>query len=123
MKEIVKFIKQTFNTNEFIPLHEPKFVGNEKNYLNDSLDGKAKQWYPNANLMLESAYKNGKYDGEWISYNERSFVISKAKFNNGNGMMESYDIRGNKVLESNFENNLKHGINSSHLFQFVVGHN
>jgi antitoxin component YwqK of YwqJK toxin-antitoxin module len=77
--------------------------------VNDSLDGKAKQWYPNANLMLESAYKNGKYDGEWISYNERSFVISKAKFNNGNGIMESYDIRGNKVLESNFENNLKHG--------------
>ena len=38
MKEIVKFIKQTFNTNEFIPLHEPKFVGNEKNYLNDCID-------------------------------------------------------------------------------------
>ena len=38
MKEIVKFIKQTFNTNEFIPLHEPKFIGNEKNYLNDCID-------------------------------------------------------------------------------------
>ena len=38
MKEIVKFIKQTFNTNEFISLHETKFIGNEKNYLNDCID-------------------------------------------------------------------------------------
>ena len=38
MEKIVQFIKQTFNTNEFIPLHEPKFVGNEKNYLNDCID-------------------------------------------------------------------------------------
>ena len=38
MKQIVDFIKQTFNTNEFIPLHEPLFIGNEKKYLNDCID-------------------------------------------------------------------------------------
>lgn len=38
MEEIVKFIKQTFKTNEFIPLHEPRFVGNEKKYLNECID-------------------------------------------------------------------------------------
>jgi aminotransferase in exopolysaccharide biosynthesis len=38
MQKIVDFIKQTFNTNEFIPLHEPKFIGNEKKYLNDCID-------------------------------------------------------------------------------------
>jgi aminotransferase in exopolysaccharide biosynthesis len=38
MEEIVKFIKQTFKTNEFIPLHEPRFIGNEKKYLNDCID-------------------------------------------------------------------------------------
>jgi len=38
MKHIVDFIKQTFNTNEFIPLHEPRFNGNEKKYLNDCID-------------------------------------------------------------------------------------
>lgn len=31
MQKIVDFIKQTFNTQEFIPLHEPRFIGNEKN--------------------------------------------------------------------------------------------
>lgn len=38
MQNIVDFIKETFNTNEFIPLHEPKFIGNEKKYLNDCID-------------------------------------------------------------------------------------
>ncbi len=38
MQKIVDFIKQTFNTDEFIPLHEPKFIGNEKKYLNDCID-------------------------------------------------------------------------------------
>lgn len=38
MKNIVDFIKQTFNTQEFIPLHEPRFIGNEKKYLNDCID-------------------------------------------------------------------------------------
>jgi len=38
MQNIVDFIKQTFKTNDFIPLHEPRFVGNEKKYLNDCID-------------------------------------------------------------------------------------
>lgn len=38
MKKVTDFIKKTFNTNEFIPLHEPRFIGNEKAYLNDCID-------------------------------------------------------------------------------------
>ena len=29
--ETIKFIKKQFDTNKFIPLHEPVFFGNEKN--------------------------------------------------------------------------------------------
>jgi len=36
--KIVEFIQQTYNTKEFIPLHEPRFIGNEKKYLNDCID-------------------------------------------------------------------------------------
>ncbi len=38
MQKVVDFIKETFNTNKFIPLHEPRFIGNEKKYLNDCID-------------------------------------------------------------------------------------
>ena len=38
MERIVEFIQDTFKTKEFIPLHEPRFIGNEKKYLNDCID-------------------------------------------------------------------------------------
>ncbi|PID30662.1 MAG: aminotransferase DegT [Candidatus Cloacimonadota bacterium] len=38
MEKIIKFIKETFKTNECIHLHEPRFIGNEKKYLNECID-------------------------------------------------------------------------------------
>ena len=35
---IVKFIQNIYNTKEFLPLHEPKFIGNEKKYVNEAID-------------------------------------------------------------------------------------
>lgn len=38
-KEIATFIRDKFNTSEgFIPLHAPRFNGNEKKYLNECID-------------------------------------------------------------------------------------
>lgn len=37
-KSTIEFIQHTFNTKNFIPLHEPKFNGNEKKYLNECID-------------------------------------------------------------------------------------
>ncbi len=36
--EIVSFIKKQFNSEEFIPLHSPSFIGNEKRYVLESID-------------------------------------------------------------------------------------
>ena len=33
-----EFIREIYNTKDFIPLHEPKFIGNEKKYLNECID-------------------------------------------------------------------------------------
>jgi aminotransferase in exopolysaccharide biosynthesis len=38
MQKIVDFIQGIYNTKEFLPLHEPRFIGNEKKYLNDCID-------------------------------------------------------------------------------------
>ena len=37
-QETIKFIREKFATNEFIPLHAPVFSGNEKKYVLDTLD-------------------------------------------------------------------------------------
>lgn len=36
--DIVTFIRQLYGTDEFIPLHAPLFIGNEKKYLNECID-------------------------------------------------------------------------------------
>ncbi len=37
-KSIIDFIQGIYKTKEFLPLHEPKFIGNEKKYLNEAID-------------------------------------------------------------------------------------
>ena len=38
ISESIEFIRDHFQTEEFIPLHEPCFIGNEKKYLNQCID-------------------------------------------------------------------------------------
>ena len=35
---VINFIKSVYNKDQFIPLHEPRFLGNEKKYLNECID-------------------------------------------------------------------------------------
>ncbi|OKL39871.1 LegC family aminotransferase [Pontibacter flavimaris] len=35
---IIQYIKSLFPNQDFIPLHEPRFIGNEKKYLADAID-------------------------------------------------------------------------------------
>ncbi len=35
---LAKFIQDKYKTNSFIPLHEPRFIGNEKNFVNQTID-------------------------------------------------------------------------------------
>ncbi|OED48052.1 aminotransferase DegT [Flavobacteriaceae bacterium (ex Bugula neritina AB1)] len=37
-QEFITFTKEVFNTDKFIPLHAPIFMGNEKKYLNECID-------------------------------------------------------------------------------------
>lgn len=38
-KQLIDFIRITFgDLMDFIPLHDPRFIGNEKNYLNECID-------------------------------------------------------------------------------------
>ncbi len=35
---IIDFIKSIYNKKKFVPLHDPRFLGNEKKYLNECID-------------------------------------------------------------------------------------
>jgi aminotransferase in exopolysaccharide biosynthesis len=36
--DTISFIRAYYQTKEFIPLHEPRFIGNEKKYVTDTID-------------------------------------------------------------------------------------
>jgi len=36
--DVINFIKSTYGNDKFIPLHEPRFLGNEKKYLEECVD-------------------------------------------------------------------------------------
>lgn len=38
IEQIISFVREQYKTNQFIPLHEPRFRGNEKKYLLDTID-------------------------------------------------------------------------------------
>ncbi len=38
IKNTISFIRNAFKSNELIPLHEPRFIGNEKKYLMNTID-------------------------------------------------------------------------------------
>ncbi|MDA9676248.1 LegC family aminotransferase [Pseudomonadota bacterium] len=38
LDQISNFIQEKFHTNDFIPLHEPRFIGLEKEFLNQTVD-------------------------------------------------------------------------------------
>lgn len=38
INQFISFVRDQYKTNQFIPLHEPRFRGNEKKYLIDTID-------------------------------------------------------------------------------------
>lgn len=38
IQNMVSFVREHFNSDKFIPLHEPRFRGNEKKYLTETID-------------------------------------------------------------------------------------
>lgn len=38
VESVIEFIQDIYQTRDFIPLHEPRFIGNEKKYLNECID-------------------------------------------------------------------------------------
>jgi perosamine synthetase len=66
-KDVIQFIKKTYKTTDFIPLHEPKFTGNEKKYLNECIDS----------TFVSSVGKFvDRFEGEFANYTGAKYVIA-----------------------------------------------
>lgn len=72
---------------------------------------KESQFYSNGELEYEVPLKNGKREGEMISYLENGNISVKASFKSGklNGLTTGYDSLGNVVSRIEYKDDLKHG--------------
>ena len=71
---------------------------------NNKLNGVAKYWSEEGNLINEVEYLNGLLHGEWKEYFPSSEIksISRYKFDKKDGLQVTYHINGNKKTETYF---------------------
>lgn len=68
-KDFIAFVKNLYKNENFIPLHAPKFLGNEKKYLNNCVDSTF--------VSSVGEYVN-KFEKEIQNYTGASFAIATA---------------------------------------------
>ncbi|MEH6469992.1 MAG: LegC family aminotransferase [Halopseudomonas sp.] len=66
-KDTVEFIRQLYQTAEFIPLHEPRFSGNERAYVMDAIDSTF--------VSSVGAYVD-RFENEFAAYTGAKFAIA-----------------------------------------------
>ena len=67
LKDVINFIQKTYKTKGLIPLHEPKFIGNEKKYLNECVDS----------TFVSSVGKFvGKFEEKIANYTDAKYAIA-----------------------------------------------
>ena len=66
-KKIVDFIQDLYKTTDFISLHVPRFIGNEKKYVSDAIDSTF--------VSSVGAYVN-RFEKEFAEYTTANFAIA-----------------------------------------------
>ena len=77
-------------------------VGQYKEYYGGAIA--AYGYTPGKNLKKEGTFKNGKLDGEWLSYYENGQLAIKSNYKNGNldGAYLEYSREGQLIIEVNY---------------------
>lgn len=91
--------------------YENGFTKTEVTMLNGKPEGKMQTFFQDGQLNELRFYKNGMFDGTWITYNERGVKVAEASFMNNqkHGKWTIWDDDGTKRCEMFFENGKKTG--------------
>ena len=67
LKDVINFIQKTYKTKGLIPLHEPRFIGNEKKYLNECVD---------SSFVSSVGKFVGKFEEKIANYTDAKYAIA-----------------------------------------------
>lgn len=79
--------------------------------VEDPLNGKKKEYYPNGKVSKEYMLEKGQINGIYKTYNEKGFLITEQEFFHGipHGYYKTFFENGQKQSDSNFENGMPKG--------------
>ncbi len=60
-------------------------------------------------VMVEGAFKDDQFHGEWRYYDANGFLVGKAFFRNGDGNLEAYGDQGQVIRKVEYRNSQKNG--------------
>ncbi|MBO4281942.1 MAG: toxin-antitoxin system YwqK family antitoxin [Bacteroidales bacterium] len=72
-------------------------------------DGPYCCYHDGEQLQVQGAYADGQFDGEWLYYDFQGFLVGKAHFKRGKGVLEAYDEQDRVVRRVSYENSRKNG--------------
>jgi antitoxin component YwqK of YwqJK toxin-antitoxin module len=81
------------------------------NILEGKLEGTTTIFYLSGQKKEQQSYKNGLFDGLWITWNENGQKLAEANYSEGNkhGKWFIWDEKGTLRFEMNYENNQRVG--------------
>ena len=75
-KNVISFVQDMYQTKDFIPLHEPRFIGNEKKYLHECID---------SSFVSSVGEFVGKFEEEVSKFTNAKYTVAT---NNGTSSLE-----------------------------------
>ena len=94
-----------------VPYTGKVFGKNQGSFKNGEYDGAWVSYYKDGQLDYKGNYKNGEKDGAWVSYHNNGQLSSKGNYKNGeyDGAWVSYGKNGSLNYKGDYKNGEKDG--------------
>lgn len=71
--------------------------------------GRWTYWYPNGTIAATGFYSQDLFDGEWVFNSKSGKEIARCVFSSGSGWYIERDEGGNKLMEGEYQRNMRNG--------------
>ncbi len=100
--------------NDLIEGVEVNFTANgekaqEFTYVHGVKNGPHRAYFVTGEIKVEGNFKDDMFDGEWKYYDERGVMVGEGSFNEGEGSVVFYDVRGLPLRKTHYKHNKKDG--------------
>lgn len=94
---------------EYLQFDEEGWLSERYLYKMGRKNGKYECYHDGEQLKIEGYYSDDQFDGDWTYYDINGFVVGKAHFMKGKGILEYYDDQNRVRRRVSYDNSMKNG--------------